>query len=59
MAVRHHRFRVILMALLAGAVLSGCAQDARKSQAIEWIQQEEAAKKRLDEAGFPQYNGQS
>jgi hypothetical protein len=40
------------------ATLSGCAQDPTKSRALQWIQEDEAQKRRLAEAGFPQYIGE-
>jgi hypothetical protein len=49
--------RVALAAALALLALAGCASDPRYSQGIEWVQWQEAEKKRLDDAGFPQYVG--
>lgn len=44
-------------AVLAAAALAGCAADPRYAQGLEWVQWQEAEKKRLDDAGFPQYTG--
>jgi uncharacterized lipoprotein len=46
--------RVILALLAAG--LAGCASDPRYKQGLEWVQWNEQEKKRLNDAGFPQYN---
>jgi hypothetical protein len=49
--------RCVLLAVLAASILSaGCAADQRYSQGVEWIVSQEAEKKRLHDAGFPQYN---
>jgi uncharacterized lipoprotein len=45
---------VALAVLVAG--LAGCASDPRYQQGLEWVLWNEAEKKRLDDAGFPQYN---
>lgn len=45
-----------LMALVAFTILGGCASDPRYSQGVEWVQWQEAERKRLEAAGFPQYN---
>jgi hypothetical protein len=37
--------------------VAGCASDPRYSQGVEWVQWQEAEKKRLNDAGFPQYTG--
>jgi uncharacterized lipoprotein len=47
--------RLVLLALLA-AGLAGCAADPRYKQGLEWVQWNEQEKRRLDAAGFPQYN---
>jgi uncharacterized lipoprotein len=47
--------RLVLLALLA-AGLAGCAADPRYKQGLEWVQWNEQEKKRLNDAGFPQYN---
>jgi uncharacterized lipoprotein len=46
-----------LAAVLALLALAGCASDPRYGQGVEWVQWQEAEKKRLDDAGFPQYSG--
>jgi hypothetical protein len=54
------RFERIVLAFVLAAGLSGvagCASDARFQQGLEWAQWNEAEKKRLDDAGFPQYTG--
>lgn len=45
------------MLVLAFLTLAGCASDPRFSQGLEWVQWQEAERKRLDAAGFPQYTG--
>ena len=45
---------LILTLLTAG--LAGCASDPRYKQGLEWVQWNEQEKKRLNDAGFPQYN---
>jgi hypothetical protein len=47
--------RLVALAVLA-AGLAGCASDPRYQQGLEWVLWNEAEKKRLDDAGFPQYN---
>jgi hypothetical protein len=51
--------RVVLLSLLAAALLgaAGCATSGAPSQAQQWIMENEAQKKRLDDAGFPQFVG--
>jgi uncharacterized lipoprotein len=49
--------RAALAAALVLIVLAGCASDPRYSQGVEWVVSQEAEKKRLDDAGFPQYSG--
>lgn len=50
-----------LAAVVGGALiallLTGCASDPRFKQGVEWVTWQEAEKKRLDDAGFPQYTG--
>lgn len=46
---------VVLIALALGS-LAGCASDPRYKQGLEWVQWNEAEKKRLNDAGFPQYS---
>jgi ABC-type glycerol-3-phosphate transport system substrate-binding protein len=47
----------VLLATACGA-LSGCAASAGDSRTLQWIQEDEAQKRRLEEAGFPQYIGE-
>lgn len=47
--------KLVILALLA-AGLAGCASDPRYKQGLEWVQWNEQEKKRLNDAGFPQYN---
>ncbi len=56
---RHERssIRTALAAVLLVTVLTGCASDSRSGQAVDWVVSQEAEKKRLDDAGFPQYSG--
>jgi hypothetical protein len=42
---------------LACAGLAGCATGGAQSQGVKWFLENEAEKKRLDDAGFPQYTG--
>jgi hypothetical protein len=51
-----HRLRAALAATLALVVLAGCASDPRYQQGLEWVLWNEAERKRLNDAGFPQYN---
>jgi hypothetical protein len=46
----------IAIAIVAFSTLGGCASDPRYSQGVEWVQWQEAERKRLEAAGFPQYN---
>jgi hypothetical protein len=45
---------LVLASVLAG--LSGCASDPRFKEGLDWVLWNEAEKKRLEDAGFPQYN---
>jgi hypothetical protein len=49
--------RIVLLAVLAAGVsgIAGCASDPRYQQGLEWVLWNEAERKRLDDAGFPQY----
>jgi uncharacterized lipoprotein len=49
--------RTALAAALLVIVLAGCASGPRSGQAVDWVVSQEAEKKRLDDAGFPQYSG--
>jgi hypothetical protein len=49
--------RTALAAALLLIVLTGCASDHRSGQAVDWVVSQEAEKKRLNDAGFPQYTG--
>jgi hypothetical protein len=51
-----YNLRIVLGAALALAVLAGCASDPRYQQGLEWVLWNEAERKRLNDAGFPQYN---
>jgi hypothetical protein len=46
----------IATALVLCALLDGCASDPRYHQGLEWVLWNEQEKKRLEAAGFPQYN---
>lgn len=46
----------LLLLVLAVAVLAGCASDPRYRQGLDWVLWNEQEKRRLDAAGFPQYN---
>lgn len=56
---RNERYsiRAALAAALALIALAGCASDSRSGQAVDWVVSQEAEKKRLNDAGFPQYVG--
>jgi hypothetical protein len=49
--------RAALAGTLALLTLAGCAASGAPSQAQQWIMENEAQKQRLNDAGFPQYNG--
>jgi uncharacterized lipoprotein len=49
--------RAALAAALAMLVLAGCASDPRYNQGVNWVTSQEAERKRLNDAGFPQYTG--
>ena len=53
--------RLVLMVVLVASLgqLAGCASGPQSGQAAKWITEDEAAKKRLNDAGFPQYVGAS
>lgn len=51
------RLQAAFAAMLATLALTGCASDPRYAQGLEWVQWQEAEKKRLNDAGFPQYTG--
>lgn len=46
--------KILLAVMVLG--LAGCASDPRSKQGAEWVQWNEMEKKRLQAAGFPQYN---
>jgi hypothetical protein len=46
----------LLVLMLLGAALAGCASDPRYKQGLEWVQWNEQEKKRLNAQGFPQYS---
>lgn len=49
---------VIALLLASGATaLAACASGSSGGQAAKWIIEDEAEKKRLNDAGFPQYVG--
>lgn len=55
-----HQFCSVRAALAVAVVLielAGCASDPRYQQGVDWVVWQEAEKKRLDDAGFPQYTG--
>jgi hypothetical protein len=56
-----HRERRTIRAALAAALiflaLAGCASDPRYRQGANWVAEQEAERKRLNDAGFPQYGG--
>ena len=60
MLARRRWMRVIAMlgpiAAALGA-LGGCASDQGYKEGVSWVTYNEAEKKRLNDAGFPQYSG--
>jgi hypothetical protein len=50
-------FRTGLAAALLFISLAGCTSSPSSQQTLDWITSQEAEKKRLNDAGFPQYNG--
>jgi hypothetical protein len=54
------RFEKLVMAVVLASIaagLFGCASGASQGKATQWILENEAEKKRLNDAGFPQYTG--
>jgi len=49
--------RAALAAALILIALAGCASDPRYKQGVDWVTSQEAERKRLNDAGFPQYGG--
>lgn len=46
----------LMVLIVLGAVLAGCASDPRYKQGLEWVQWNEQEKERLNAQGFPQYS---
>ena len=55
--IEYRSIRGALAAVLDALVLAGCASDPRYSQGVDWVTAQEAERKRLEAAGFPQYTG--
>jgi hypothetical protein len=51
------RCTVWLCLAIAAAGFAGCASGGAQSQGVKWYMENEAEKKRLNDAGFPQYTG--
>jgi hypothetical protein len=51
------RYVVWLCLLIVAVGLAGCAAGGAQSQGVKWHLENEAEKKRLNDAGFPQYSG--
>jgi hypothetical protein len=49
--------RTALFAAFVLTEFAGCASGPGSQQGVEWVVWQEAEKKRLDDAGFPQYVG--
>jgi hypothetical protein len=48
---------VLLLVVAAGGLVA-CAAASASGQALKWIEEDEAQKRRLEDAGFPQYIGE-
>jgi type IV pilus biogenesis protein CpaD/CtpE len=50
----------VIAVLLAAsfAALAGCTSGPNQSRGTQWIEEDEAQKRRLEAAGFPQYIGE-
>jgi hypothetical protein len=57
MAFRFRKFVIELLLASAATALAACASSSSGGQAAKWIMEDEAEKKRLNDAGFPQYVG--
>jgi outer membrane biogenesis lipoprotein LolB len=53
--MRTARLSRLVLLVLTAAVLAGCASDARRSQGVQWVEEQEAERRRLQAQGFPQY----
>jgi hypothetical protein len=48
----------LLALLLTASALTGCAPvEQRRSEGTSWVVQQEEERRRLEKAGFPQFNG--
>ena len=49
--------RLVMLVVLAASLsqLAACASGAQSGNAVKWITEDAAEKKRLNDAGFPQY----
>jgi uncharacterized lipoprotein len=50
------RFPKILLAAIAVAILGACTSSPRYKDGLQWVVENEQEKRRLNAAGFPQYN---
>ena len=48
----------MLPVMVAVSMLAACTAGAGPAPALKWIEEDEAQKRRLEEAGFPQYIGE-
>jgi hypothetical protein len=56
--LRRSPFHRLLALLLAASALAGCAPvEQRRSEGTSWVVQQEEERRRLEKAGFPQFNG--
>jgi hypothetical protein len=45
-----------LLVALALAILGGCASDPRYKMGVNWVEEQESERRRLQAQGFPQYS---
>lgn len=51
------RLRGLLLAVLAGLTLAGCASDPRYASGLDWVTGQASDRTRLEAQGFPQFTG--
>lgn len=55
---RAARLGIVLLLGVAAGGLVACAAGSGSGPALKWIEEDEAQKRRLEDAGFPQYIGE-